>query len=46
MANHPNRKRGASGATPLPLQIKTARGSMTQAHAASLIYTTGTRWSN
>lgn len=46
MANHPNRSRGASGTVPTPTEIKTARGDMTQTDAASMIYTTGVRWSN
>lgn len=46
MANHPNRGRGAGGYVPSPDEVMAARGTMTQIEAASLIYTTGVRWSN
>ena len=40
------RKRGGFGYVPSPPEIITARGSMSQSKAASLIYTTQARWSN
>ncbi len=46
MSNHPNRKRGASGYVPDPAEIRLTRGAMLQTEAASLIYTTGVRWSD
>lgn len=46
MANHPNRSRGASGYVPTPDEVKAARGDLTQTEAASMIHTTGVRWSN
>lgn len=40
------RNRGGSGHTPTAEEIITARGTLSQSHAASLIYTTQARWSN
>lgn len=46
MANHPNRKRGASGIVPTREEVREARGTLTQVEAASMIHTTSVRWSN
>lgn len=44
--NHPNRsrRRGSAGITPTALEVKAARGSLTQDEAAALVYTSGRRW--
>lgn len=46
MPNHPNRNRGATGYVPTPQEVKSKRGNLTQTEAASMIHTTGVRWSN
>jgi hypothetical protein len=40
------RNRGAFGYVPTPSEIILARGNLSQAKCASLIYTTQVRWSN
>ena len=40
------RNRGSLGVAPLPKDIIVARGDLSQSKAASLIYTTQTRWSD
>lgn len=46
MANHPNRGQRGPASTPLPADIRAARESagMTQAQAATLIYSTMRAW--
>jgi len=40
------RRRGGIGYVPTPEEIKNARGEVSQATCASLIYTTQARWSD
>lgn len=44
MTNHPNRNRAPSGYVPTPEEVRTARGALTQAQAAAMVYTRADKW--
>ena len=46
MTNHPKRGRGGSGYVPTTIEIKEARGDLSQHDAAQLIHVTQVRWSD